>query len=89
MLIEQMDNDVDMPPNLTDRARLYLHKRKRARSPGGRGSGPPSPVDPAVDAEFDHDMVRAPKGLRRIAVGNASLPTAAVALRSRRRGDAS
>jgi len=29
-------------------------------------------------------MVRAPKRLRRIAVRNASLPTAAVALRSRR-----
>ena len=61
-----------------------LHKRKRARSPGARGSGPPSPVDPAVDAESDPDMVRAPKRLRPIAVRNASLPTAAVALRSQR-----
>jgi len=67
----------------------WLHKRKRARSPGARGSGPPSPVDPAVNAEFDPDMVRPPKRLRRIAVGNASPPTAAVALRSQRRGDAS
>jgi hypothetical protein len=87
-MIEQMDNDVDMPPDLTDRARLY-HKRKRARSLGGLGSGPPEPVDPAVDAEFDPDMVRPPKGLRHIAMGNASLLTAAVALRSLRRGDAS
>jgi hypothetical protein len=82
-----MDSDVDIPSDLTcltDRARLYLHKRKRARSPGGRGSGPPDPVDPAVDAEFDPDMVRARKRLRRILVRNASVPTVAVALRSRR-----
>jgi hypothetical protein len=83
-----MDNDVDIPPDLTDRARHY-HKRKRARSPGGQGSGLPEPVDLAVDADFDPDMVRAPKRLRRIAVGNASLPTAAVALRSRCREEAS
>jgi hypothetical protein len=79
MLIEQMDNDVDIPPDLTDRVRL--RKCKRSRSPGGRGSAPQSPVDPAVDAEFDPDMVRAPKQLHRIAVRNALLPTAAVALR--------
>jgi hypothetical protein len=72
-MIEQMDNDVDIPPGLTDRAATYLYKCKRARSPGGRGSGPPSAIDPTVDAEFDPDMVR-----------NASLPTVAVALRSRR-----
>ncbi len=82
-----MSNDVDIPPDLTwpDRpSATFLRKRKRARSPGARGSGPPEPVDPAVDAESDPDMVRAPKRLRRIAVRNASLPTAAVALRSRR-----
>ena len=61
-----------------------LRKRKRARSPGARGSEPPSPADPAVDAELNPDMVHPPKRLRRIAVRNASLPTAAVALRSRR-----
>jgi hypothetical protein len=44
----------------------------------------PGPVDPAVDGEFDPDMVRAPKRLRHIAVRDASLPTAAVASRSRR-----
>ena len=51
-----------------------------------RGSGlrPPSPVDPAVDAEFNPNMVRVPKRLRRIAVNNASLPTAAATLRRRR-----
>src|SRR5216684_2201265 len=59
-------------------------KHKRARSPGSRGSGPPSPVDPALNAEFNPDMVRAPKRLRRTSVRNISLPTAAVALRSRR-----
>ena len=47
-------------------------KRKRARSP-------------ARDIEFEPehpDMVRAPKRLRRLAVRNASFPTAAVAVRS-------
>ncbi len=64
----------------------YLRKRKRARSPGARGSGPREPADSAawVDAEFDPAMACAPKRLRRIAVRNASLPTAAVALCSRR-----
>jgi hypothetical protein len=59
------------------------------RAVGAQASGPLSPVDPAVDAEFDPDMVRAPKRLRRIAVRNASLLTAAVALCSRRQGNAS
>jgi hypothetical protein len=65
-------------PNVT-----YLRIRKRDRSPGGGGSGTPEPVDPAVDAEFNPDMVRAPKRLRRTSVRNASLPTAPVALCSR------
>jgi hypothetical protein len=34
---------------------------------------------------LDPDMVRAPKRLRRLAVRNASFPTAAVAVRSRRK----
>jgi hypothetical protein len=72
--------DLDRPST------AYLRKRKRARSPGARSSGPREPADSAawVDAEFDTAMVCAPKRLRRIAVRNASLPTAAVALRSRR-----
>jgi len=37
-----------------------------------------------VDAEFDHDMVRASKRLHRNAMRNVSLQTAAVALRCRR-----
>jgi hypothetical protein len=37
-----------------------------------------------VDTEFDSAMAHAPKRLRCIVVRNASLPTAAVALRSRR-----
>jgi hypothetical protein len=63
----------------------YLRERKRARSPGARSSGPREHADSAarVDAEFDTAMVHAPKRLRLIAVRNASLPTAAVALRSR------
>jgi hypothetical protein len=64
----------------------YLRKRKRARSPGAQNSGPREPADSAarVNAEFDPAMVRAPKWLHLIAVRNASLPTTAVALRSRR-----
>ena len=63
-----------------------LRKRKRARSPSAPGSGPSDPAGPGVDAdaEFNSDMSRAPKRLRRIAVRSASLPTAAIALRSRR-----
>ncbi|KAI0294117.1 P-loop containing nucleoside triphosphate hydrolase protein [Multifurca ochricompacta] len=37
-----------------------------------------------LEFELDPDMVRAPKRLRRLAVRRASLPTAAVAVRSRR-----
>ena len=81
MLIKQMDNDVNIPRQST----AYLHKHKRARSPGARSSGPREPADSAawVDAEFDPAMVRTPKRLCRIAVHNALLPTATVALRSR------
>ena len=50
-------------------------KRKRARSPAR---------DIEFEPEPDLDMVRAPKRLRRLAVRNASFPTAAVAVRSRR-----
>jgi hypothetical protein len=78
MLIKQMDNDVDIPRQ----SMAYLRKHKRARSPGARSSGPQEPTDSAawVDAEFDPAMVRTPKRLRRIAVHNALLPTATVAL---------
>ncbi|KAI0288760.1 P-loop containing nucleoside triphosphate hydrolase protein [Russula brevipes] len=58
-----------------------LRKRKRARSPGAHSS-----EQPVAEMEYhsDADVVRAPKRLRRIAVRSASLPTAAVAVRSRR-----
>ena len=37
-----------------------------------------------VETEFDPDTMRVPKRLRRIAVRTASLPVAAIAVRSRR-----
>ncbi len=56
-------------------------KRKRARSPDTTGTGPAD----LEETEFDIiGMTRVPKRLRRIAVRSASLPTAAVAVRSRR-----
>jgi len=73
------------PSSRSDRpTTASLRKRKRARSPSAPGSGPSDHAGPGVDAEFDSDVSRAPKRLRPIAVRTASLPTAAVALRSRR-----
>jgi hypothetical protein len=62
----------------------HRRKRKRARSPDittGRTSGPSDLED---GYGFDPEMMRVPKRLRRIAVRSASLPTAAVAVRTRR-----
>ena len=56
-------------------------KRKRARSPA---RGTEFEPEPEPEPDLDPDMVRAPKRLRRLAVRNASFPTAAVAVRSRR-----
>ncbi|KAH9979529.1 P-loop containing nucleoside triphosphate hydrolase protein [Lactifluus volemus] len=55
-----------------------LRKRKRARSPTRE-------METEPNLGLDPDMVRAPKRLRRLAVRNASFPTAAVAVRSRRK----
>ena len=67
MLIERMDNDVDLPPDLTDRARLTsantnANANELARR-ALRCEGPPEPTDPAVDTELDPDMMRSPKRL--------------------------
>jgi hypothetical protein len=78
MLIEQMDNDIDISPELTDRAR-----QTQTGSLAGQ-SGLRASVDPALDAESNPDMVRAPKRLCRTSVRNVLLPTAAITLRSRR-----
>jgi len=60
-----------------------LRKRKRAHSLDITGTGTSGPAD-LEETEFDTEMRRVPKRLRRIAVRSASLPTAAVAVRSRR-----
>ena len=59
---------------------IVKYRRKRKRAPS---SDPTGPAD-LEETEFDFDMRRVPKRLRRIAVRSASLPTAAVAVRSRR-----
>lgn len=71
---------------------VHNKKRKRARSLSGAAQGSSgsflglAPAEPAaVEIESDPDVVgRAPKRLRRSAVRSASLPIAAVAVRSRR-----
>ncbi|KAI9457235.1 P-loop containing nucleoside triphosphate hydrolase protein [Lactarius psammicola] len=67
----QIDDDDDAPPR-------RLNSRKRAHSPAGLSDG--------GDYGGDHPdpAFRAPKRLRRLAVRSASLPTAAIAVRSRR-----
>jgi hypothetical protein len=62
-------------PNMT-----YLRICKWDHLPRGGGLGTLEPVDPIVNAEFNPDMVRTPKQLRRTFVHNASLPTAPVTL---------
>jgi hypothetical protein len=68
---------LDHVPDITNNRR----KRKRAHSPDTTGT---SGLADREETEFDTEMRRVPKRLRRIAVRSASLPTAAVAVRSRR-----
>ena len=57
-----------------------MPSRKRARSPLAELEG----ADGDGDGDGDDVAFRAPKRLRRLAVRSASLPTAAIAVRSRR-----
>jgi hypothetical protein len=69
---------LDHVPDTTDNER----KRKRAHSPDTTGTSGPADLE---ETEFDTDeMTQVPKRLRRIAGRSASLPTTAVAVRSRR-----
>jgi hypothetical protein len=90
MLTEQIDGVVGGSSSGHDDSQ-NLRKRKRARSPDAAqnsewSSGLPELGVSDADYEFDDPdrSSRVPKRVRRIAVRSASLPTAAVALRSRR-----
>jgi len=74
--IEQLDHVPDITTN-------NRRKRKRAHSPDTSGTGTSGLAD-LEETGFDTEMRRVPKRLRLIAVRSASLPTAAVAVRSRR-----
>jgi len=73
---------LDHIPDITTNNRCKC-KRKRAHSPDTTGTGTSGLAD-LEETEFDTEMRRVPKRLRLIAVRSASLPTAAVAVRSRR-----
>ena len=68
---------VSRPRHITNNRR----KRKRAHSPFSTGT---TGLVGLEETEFNTDLTRVPKRLRRIAVRSASLPTAAVAVRNRR-----
>jgi len=69
---------LDHVPDITNNRR----KRKRALPLDTTGTSGLADLEEAT--EFDAEMMRVPKRLRRVAVRSASLPTAAVAVRSRR-----
>jgi hypothetical protein len=85
MLIEQMDNDVDIPPDLTDRTQRTFANANGlpCQTLGAQGLGSPQIPRPGTTPSLTL-LWCAPKRLHLIAMRNASLPTAAVALRSRR-----
>jgi hypothetical protein len=77
MFIGQLLGHDDVP----DTTNYCKNRRKRKRAHSQDTTGPAD----LEETEFDFDdMRRVPKRLRRIAVRSASLPTAAVAVRSRR-----